>query len=109
MRLPVVMLKAELEDRYGVAATDDDARRLAQAVRMTFEKVEAEFSTHAGYVAAHMMTNAIEEHLQQSEKLLGQARFASILIDTMPPTWSPMLKASFVYVLAPRLKGVVDR
>ncbi len=98
----------ELQDRYGVAATADDAGRLAQAVRMIFEKVETEFGSQAGYVAAHVMSNAIDEHLQKSEKLLGQARFASILIDTMPATWSPMLKASFVYVLAPRLKNVVD-
>jgi hypothetical protein len=97
----------QLADRYGVTATDDDARRLAQAVKMIFEKVEAEFSAHAGYVAAHAMNTAIDKHLLQSESLLGQARFASILIDTMPTTWSPMLKASFVYVLAPRLKEVL--
>ncbi|QAY96924.1 hypothetical protein CWB41_15255 [Methylovirgula ligni] len=98
----------ELADRYGVTATDDDARRLAQAVKMIFERVEAEFSAHAGYVAAHAMTAAIDGHLQQSESLLGQARFACILIDTMPATWSPMLKASFVYVLAPRLKDILS-
>ena len=103
------MIKApELQDRYGVAATADDAGRLAQAIRMIFEKVQTEFGSYAGYVPAHVMINAIEEHLQKSEKLLGQARFASILIDTMPPTWSPMLKASFVYVLAPCLKEVLD-
>ncbi len=102
------MKATELQDRYGVAATADDAARLAQAIRMILEKVQTEFGSHAGYVPSHVMINAIEEHLQKSEKLLGQARFASILIDTMPPTWSPMLKASFVYVLAPRLKNVLD-
>jgi hypothetical protein len=81
---------------------------LAQAIRIIFERVETEFAFHAGYVPAHVMINAIEQHLQKAEKLLGQARFASILIDTVPATWSPMLKASFVYVLAPRLKNVVD-
>jgi hypothetical protein len=95
------------QDRYGVAATADDAGRLAQAIRMIFAKVETEFGSQAGYVAATVMINAIEEHLEKSEKLLGRARFASILIDTMPPTWSAMLKASFVYVLAPRLADVV--
>jgi len=30
------MKACELADRYGVAATDDDARRLAQAVKMIF-------------------------------------------------------------------------
>jgi hypothetical protein len=54
------------------------------------------------------MVNAIEKHVQKSVRLLGQARFASILIVTMPPTWSSMLKASFVYVLAPCLKNVLD-
>lgn len=98
----------ELADRYGITATDDDARRLAQAIKMIFEKVEAEFGAHAGYVAAWAMNTAIGEHLQKSEKLLGHARFAAILIDTMPTTWSPMLKASFVYVLAPRLKEAVN-
>jgi len=103
------MIKAaELQDRYGVAATVDDAGRLAQAIRMIFEKVQTEFGSYAGYVPSHVMNNAIEEHLQKSEKLLGKARFASILIDTMPSTWSPMLKASFVYVLAPRLKDIVE-
>lgn len=97
----------ELADRYGVTATDDDARRLAQAVKMIFERVEAEFSAHAGYVAAHAMASTIDEHLHRSESLLGQARFACILIDTMPEMWSPMLKASFVYVLVPRLKDVL--
>jgi hypothetical protein len=66
------MIKAaELQDRYGVAATVDDAGRLAQAIRMIFEKVQTEFSSHAGYVPSHTMINAIEEHLQKSEKLLG--------------------------------------
>jgi len=102
------MKVSDLHDRYGIAATADDARRLAHAITMIFEKVETEFASHAGYVPAHAMTNAIEQHLQKAEKLLGQARLASILIDTMPPTWSPMLKASFVYVLAPCLKNVVD-
>lgn len=102
------MKALELADRYGVTATDDDARRLAQAVKMIFERVEAEFSTHAGYVAVQAMNSAIDEHLQKSENLLGQARFTCILIDTMPATWSPMLKASFVYVLAPRLKDVLN-
>jgi len=54
------------------------------------------------------MNTAIGEHLQKSEKLLGQARFACILIDTLPATWSPMLRASFVYILAPLLKDVID-
>lgn len=98
----------QLADRYGVTTTDDDARRLAQAVKMIFAKVETEFSAHAGYVAAWAMNTAINEHLQQSESLLGQARFACILIDSMPTTWTPMLKASFVYVLAPRLKDAVN-
>jgi hypothetical protein len=102
------MKASELEDRYGVAASANDARRLARAVKMIFEKVETEFGSHAGYVAAHVMINAIEEHLGKAEKLLGQARFASILIDTMPTAWSPKLKASFVYVLAPRMKDVLD-
>lgn len=102
------MMKTELQDRYGAAATADDAARLAQAIRMIFEKVETEFGSQAGYVTAHLMTNAIKEHLRKSERLLGQARFVSILIDTMPLVWSPMLKASFVYVLAPRLKDVLD-
>ncbi len=102
------MKATDLQDRYGVAATADDAGRLAQAIRMIFEKVEAEFGSHAGYVASHVMINAIEAHLEKSEKLLGKARFAAILIDAMPQTWSPMLKASFVYVLAPRLKNVLD-
>lgn len=96
-----------LEDRYGAAATDGDARRLAQAIKIIFGKVETEFGGQAGYVAAWAMNIAIGEHLQKSEKLLGQARFAAILIDAMPATWSPMLKASFVYVLAPRLKNAV--
>lgn len=103
------MKTTELQDRYGVTATADDARRLAQAIKVIFEKVETEFGSHAGYVAARMMTNAIEGHLEKAEKLLGQERFASILIDTMPSTWGPMLKASFVYVLAPRMKDVLDR
>jgi hypothetical protein len=102
------MKATDLQDRYGVATTADDAARLARAIQLIFEKVDTEFGSHAGYVPAHVMINAIEEHLQKSEKLLGQARFASILIDTMPATWSPMLKASFVYVLAPRLKDVLD-
>ena len=103
------ILKAdELADRYGVAATDDGARRLAQAVKLTFERVEAEFGAQAGYVAAHAMASTIDVHLRQSENLLGQARFACILIDTMPATWSPMLKASFIYVLAPRLKDILS-
>lgn len=102
------MKARELADRYGVTATDDDARRLAQAVKMIFQKVETEFGAHAGYIPAHAMNTAIGEHLQKSEKLLGQARFACILIDTLPATWSPMLRASFVYILAPRLKDVID-
>ncbi len=101
------MRESDLADRYGIAATDDDARRLAQAVKMIFEKVEAEFGAYAGYVPAQAMNNAIDEHLQKTEKLMGQARFACILIDSMPATWGPMLKASFVYVLAPRLKDVL--
>lgn len=102
------MKARELADRYGVTATDDDARRLAQAVKMIFQKVETEFGAQAGYIPAHAMSTAIGEHLQKSEKLLGQARFACILIDTLPATWSPMLRASFVYILAPRLKDVID-
>jgi hypothetical protein len=102
------MKARDLQDRYGVAATDDDARRLAQAIRLIFERVQEEFGSYAGYVPARLMATATEGHLQKSEKLLGQARFAAILIDTMPPTWSPMLKASFVYVLAPRIKDVLD-
>jgi hypothetical protein len=102
------MKARDLQDRYGVAATDDDAQRLAQAIRLIFRKVQEEFGSQAGYVPARVMTTAIEGYLQKSEKLLGRARFAAILIDTMPPTWSPMLKASFVYVLAPRLKDVLD-
>ena len=102
------MKAPELADRYGIAATDDDARRLAQAVKMIFEKVEGEFGDYAGYVPAPAMSNAIDEHLDKSEKLMGKARFACILIDAMPTIWSPMLKASFVYVLAPRLKSVVN-
>lgn len=98
----------ELADRYGVATTDDDARRLAQAVKLIFERVEAEFGTQAGYVAAHAMASTIDGHLRQSENLLGRARFACILIDTMPATWSPMLKASFIYVLAPCLKDILS-
>ncbi|MGO9005552.1 MAG: hypothetical protein ACLQIQ_22245 [Beijerinckiaceae bacterium] len=74
---------------------------------MIFEKVQTEFGSHAGFVPSHVLVNAIEEHLQKSEKLLGQARFASLLIDTMPSAWSPMLEASFVYVPAPRLKDVL--
>jgi len=97
----------ELADRYGVAATDDDARRLAQAVKMIFERIEAQFGAHAGYIAARAMSATIDEYLDKSEKLMGKARFACILIDAMPATWSAMLKASFVYVLAPRLKDVV--
>jgi hypothetical protein len=54
------------------------------------------------------MTNAVGAHLAKAEKLLGQARFASILIDTMPPMWNPMLKASFVYALTPLLKDVLE-
>ena len=38
---------------------------------MIFEKVETEFSTHAGYVAAWEMNTAVCEHLQKSERLLG--------------------------------------
>lgn len=98
----------DLQDRYGATATVADAKRLAQAVKTIFEKVEMEFCSHAGYVPAHTMINAIGGHLERAEKLLGQARFASILVDTMPQTWSPMLKASFIYVLASRLKDVVD-
>lgn len=98
----------ELADRYGVTTTDDDARRLAQAVKLIFERVEAEFGAQAGYVAAHAMASTIDGYLRQSESLLGQARFACILIDTMPATWSPMLKASFAYVLAPRLKDILS-
>jgi hypothetical protein len=101
------MKAVELADRYGLA-TAGDAKRLAQAIRMIFDKVETEFGSHAGYVPAHAIINAIEEHLRRAEKFLGQARFASILIDTMPSTWSPMLKASFVYVLAPRMKDVLE-
>ncbi len=54
------------------------------------------------------MTNAIGDHLAKAKKLLGQARFASILIDTMPQIWNPMLKASFVYALAPLPKDVLE-
>ncbi len=97
-----------LQDRYGAAATPGDATRLAQAVKTIFEKVETEFGSYAGYVPAQAMMTAIGGHLEKAEKLLGQARFASILVDTMPQIWSPMLKASFVYVLAPRLKEVLD-
>ncbi|MEJ0051922.1 MAG: hypothetical protein WDN02_12075 [Methylovirgula sp.] len=54
------------------------------------------------------MTNAIGDHLAKAKKLLGQAHFASILIDTMPQIWNPMLKASFVYALAPLPKDVLE-
>ncbi len=97
-------IEDELQDRYGAAATPDDAKRLAQAIKTIFEKVETEFGAQAG----HAMTNAIGTHLARAGKLLGLARFASILIDTMPLTWNPMLKASFVYALAPQLKDVLE-
>jgi hypothetical protein len=108
MQNDIAMNSPELADRYGLAATDDDARRLAQAVKTIFEKVEAEFESQAGYVPAHPMTNAIGTHLEKAEKLIGAARFACILIDQMPPAWSPMLKASFIYVLAPRLRETLS-
>lgn len=107
-QLDIKIRAKEMRDRHRVPARVADAGRVAQAVKMIFEKVETEFGSQAGYVPAHVMINAIEAHLDKAEKLLGQARFASLLVDTMPSTWGPMLKASFVYVLAPRLKNVLD-
>ncbi|MEI9916838.1 MAG: hypothetical protein WDN29_14760 [Methylovirgula sp.] len=78
-------IKDELQDRYGAAATPD-AKRLAHVVKMIFEKVEMEFGAQAGHVSARVMTNTISDHLAKARNLLGQACFASILIDTMPPT-----------------------
>jgi membrane-bound lytic murein transglycosylase B len=45
-------IEDQLQDRYGAAATADDAKRLAQAVKTIFEKVEAEFGAQAGYIPA---------------------------------------------------------
>jgi hypothetical protein len=101
-------IEDQLQDRYGAATTADDAKRLAQAVKTIFEKVETEFGAQAGYIPARAMTNAVSAHLAKAEKLLGRARFACILIDTMPPMWNPMLKASFVYALTPLLKDVLE-
>ncbi len=44
-----MVIEDELQDRYGAAATPEDAKRLAYVVKAIFEKMDREFGAQAGY------------------------------------------------------------